>query len=185
MTFNWRDDSINILEILTIETRHEISNLLIEMKMKREKIPAEIAFLESALESKQVEIDRQKSHIESLEKELSPIRQKLAQTANQLARHQSVSAALVGGMTLNEFPDIGNSGLQLHSLEIEKRKLETDSEKLEKLISEAYAALRIEQREFETGNLHLRTLNDYQNRPLPDSKWLTDWIKANVSDESN
>jgi chromosome segregation ATPase len=183
MSFNWRDNSINIIEVLTIETRHEISNLLIEMKMKREKIPVELAFLESVLQKKSDEIEAQREHIESLEKELSPIRQKLGSVVNRLERHKSVSLAVAGGMSLAEFPDIGNSGLQLHSLEVEKRKLEADSEELEKLISEAYAALRIEQREFETGNIHLRTLTDYLVRPLSDSAWLTDWLRENLDNE--
>jgi chromosome segregation ATPase len=152
------------------------------MKMKREKIPVELAFLESVLQKKQSEIEAQREHIESLEKELSPIRQKLGSVVNRLERHKSVSLAVAGGMSLAEFPDIGNSGLQLHSLEVEKRKLESDAAELERLISDSYAALRIEQREFETGNLHLRTLNDYQNRPLPDSEWLTDWLRENINE---
>jgi hypothetical protein len=182
MSFNWRDDSINIIEILTIETRHEISNLLIQLKMKKEKIPVEIAFLELVLQKKSSEIEAQREHIGSLEKELSPIRQKLGSVVNQLERHRSVNVAVsAGNMTLSEFPDV-KDGLKIRQLEVEKKKLEFDSEELEKLISEAYAALRLEMREFETGNLHMRTLNDYQNRPLPDSDWLVDWIKANVTE---
>ena len=185
MFFNWKNDSINpIQDVFKPIARNDIEALLIEIRVRYE-ISLAIPWLVGILESKKTDVERQQSYIRELEQELRPIKQKIGKVSNQLERHRSVNVAVsAGNVSLDEFPDV-KDGLKIRQLEVEKKKLEFDSEELEKLISEAYGALRIEQREFETGNLHMRTLNDYQNRPLPDSDWLVDWIKANVSDESN
>jgi hypothetical protein len=161
MSFTWRTDSIDVVEVFRQVAQNEIGDLLIEIKT-RHLLTHELAWLKSVLSNEKFRLDEQVKEVQKAESECNKISAKLAKIANEHERHVTYSKALSDGVPYEDLPaDIKKDGLKIEQLNRQRIWHEEELKEKRAIYSNLAWTLDSEQKEYKNGLAHIETMERY------------------------